>query len=127
MAVVATGFGVLALLLAVVGLYGVLAYSVTRRTNEIGLRMALGAERGGVIWMVLREALLLVGVGVAIGVPLALLLARSVSSLLYGLQPTDSLTISGAVVLLFAVAATASYLPARRASRVDPMVALRYE
>jgi ABC-type antimicrobial peptide transport system permease subunit len=77
--------------------------------------------------MVLREALLLVGTGIAIGVPLALALARSVSSLLYGLKPTDSLTISAAVVLLFAVGAVASYLPALRASRVDPMVALRYE
>ena len=77
--------------------------------------------------MVLREALVLVGTGVAIGVPLSLALARSVTSLLYGLKPTDSLTISAAVLLLFAVAAIASYLPARRASRVDPMVALRYE
>ena len=79
------------------------------------------------IWMVLREALLLVGTGVAIGVPLALALARSIASLLYGLKPTDSLTISAAVVLLFTVATVASYMPARRASRVDPMVALRYE
>ncbi len=126
-ATLSSWFGVFALLLASIGLYGVLAYSVTRRTNEIGLRMALGAERGGVIWMVLREALLLVGTGIAIGVPLALALARSVSSLLYGLTPTDSLTISAAVVLLFVVAAVASYLPALRASRVDPMVALRYE
>ena len=126
-ATLSSWFGTFALLLAAIGLYGVLAYSVTRRTNEIGLRMALGAERGGVIWMVVREALLLVGTGIAIGVPLALALARSVSSLLYGLKPTDSLTISTAVVLLFAVAATASYLPARRASHVDPMVALRYE
>jgi ABC-type antimicrobial peptide transport system permease subunit len=126
-ATLSSWFGAFALLLAAIGLYGVLAYSVTRRTNEIGLRMALGAERGGVIWMVLREALLLVGTGVAIGVPLALALARSVSSLLYGLKPTDSLTISAAAVILFVVAAIASYLPARRASRVDPMVALRYE
>jgi ABC-type antimicrobial peptide transport system permease subunit len=126
-ATLSSWFGAFALLLASIGLYGVLAYGVTRRTNEIGLRMALGAERGGVIWMVLREALLLVGMGVAIGVPLALALAQSVSSLLYGLKPTDSLTIFGAVVVLFVVAATASYLPARRASRVDPMVALRYE
>ncbi len=126
-ATLSSWFGGFALLLASIGLYGMLAYSVTRRTNEIGLRMALGAERGGVIWMVLREALLLVGTGVAIGVPLALALARSIASLLYGLKPTDSLTISVVVVLLFAVAAIASYLPARRASCVDPMVALRYE
>jgi len=120
-------FGAFAMLLAAMGLYGVLAYSVTRRTNEIGLRMALGAERGGVIWMVLREALLLVGMGIAIGVPIALALARSVTSLLYGLKPTDPLTISAAAITLFAVATVASYLPARRAARVDPMVALRYE
>ena len=126
-ATLSSWFGAFALLLAAIGLFGVLAYNVTRRTNEIGLRMALGAERGGVIWMVLREALLLVGVGVAIGVPLALVLAQSVSSLLYGLKPTDSLAISAAAVILFVVAAIASYLPARRASRVDPMVALRYE
>lgn len=126
-ATLSSWFGAFALLLASIGLYGVLAYSVTRRTNEIGLRMALGAERRGVIWMVLREALLLVGMGVALGVPLALALARSVSSLLYGLEATDALTISAAVALLFVVAATASYLPARRASRVDPMIALRYE
>jgi predicted permease len=126
-ATLSSWFGAFALLLASIGLYGVLAYSVTRRTNEIGIRIALGAERGGVIWMVLREALVLVGIGVAIGVPVALALARSVSSLLYGLTSTDPLTISGAVVLLLVVAAIASYLPARRASRVDPMVALRYE
>jgi len=105
----------------------VLAYSVTRRTNEIGIRMALGAERSGVIWMVLREALLLVSTGVAIGVPVALVLARLVSSLLYGLGPTDPLTLAASAILLFVVAAIASYLPARRASRVDPMMALRYE
>jgi len=126
-ATLSSWFGAFALLLAAIGLYGVLAYSVTRRTNEIGLRMALGAARGGVIWMVLREALLLVSIGVAIGVALALVLARSVSSMLYGLKPTDSLTISAAAVILFVGAAFASYLPARRAARVDPMVALRYE
>jgi predicted permease len=126
-ATLSSWFGAFALLLAAIGLYGVLAYSVTRRINEIGLRMALGAERGGIIWMVLREALLLVSIGVAIGIPLAVVLARSVASMLYGLEPTDSLTISVAAGILFVVAAFASYLPARRAARVDPMVALRYE
>jgi predicted permease len=126
-ATLASWFGVFALLLASIGLYGVLAYGVTSRTNEIGLRLALGAERGGVIWMVLREALLLVALGVTIGVPAALALGRMVSSLLYGLKPADPLTSSGAVIILFAVAGVASYFPARRASRVDPMVALRYE
>jgi ABC-type antimicrobial peptide transport system permease subunit len=126
-ATLSSWFGAFALLLASIGLYGVLAYGVTRRTNEIGLRLALGAERGGVIWMVLREALVLVALGIAIGVPAALALGRMVSSLLYGLKPTDPLTISSAVIILFGVAGVASYLPARRASRVDPMVALRYE
>jgi ABC-type antimicrobial peptide transport system permease subunit len=126
-ATLSSWFGGFAILLAAIGLYGVLAYSVTRRTNEIGIRMALGAERSGVIWMVLREALVMVGLGVAIGVPLALVLARSLSSLLYGVKPTDLLTISAAAALLFVVAGVASYLPARRASRVDPLVALRYE
>jgi len=126
-ATLSSWFGAFALLLAAIGLYGVLAYSVTRRTNEIGIRMALGAERSGVIWMVLREALLLVSTGVAIGVPVALVLARLVSSLLYGLRPTDPLTLAASAILLFVVAAIASYLPARRASRVDPMMALRYE
>jgi predicted permease len=126
-ATLSSWFGGFAILLAAIGLYGVLAYSVTRRTNEIGIRMALGAERSGVIWMVLREALVMVGLGVAIGVPLALVLARSIASLLYGVKPTDLLTISAAAALLFVVAGVASYLPARRASRVDPLVALRYE
>ena len=126
-ATLSSWFGAFALLLAAIGLYGVLAYNVTRRINEIGLRVALGAERGGVIWMVLREALLLVGMGVGFGVPLALVLVLSVSSLLYGLKPSDPLTISATAVMLFVVAAVASYIPARRASRVDPMVALRYE
>ncbi len=89
--------------------------------------MALGAERREVIWMVLRESMVMVGAGVAIGVPLALALARSLASLLYGVTPGDPLTISAAAVLLLVVAAAASYLPARRASRVDPLVALRYE
>ena len=126
-ATLSSGFGFLAVLLAAIGLYGVMSYAVTRRTNEIGIRMALGAEGGEVIWMVLREALLLVGIGVAIGVPVALALAGSIASLLFGLKPTDPWTISAAAAVLFAVAAVASYLPARRAARVDPMEALRNE
>jgi predicted permease len=123
----ATFFGLLALLLACVGLYGVLSYAVARRTNEIGVRMALGAMRGDVIWLVLREALALVGAGVVIGLLASLAATRTVSTLLYGLRPNDPLTIAAATLLLLAIAALSAYLPARRASRVDPMAALREE
>jgi predicted permease len=120
-------FGALALTLACVGLYGVMGHAVSRRTNEIGIRMALGAKSQSILWMVLRETLILVAAGVAIGVPVALAAARLVSTQLYGLSAADPLTLAAAVTLLIAVAALAGYLPARRASRVDPMVALRYE
>jgi predicted permease len=120
-------FGVLALLLASIGLYGLMAYTVTRRTSEIGIRMALGAQPRNVVWLVLRETLLLVLTGVAIGLPVAFVSTRLISSQLFGLTPTDPLTIAAATLLLVAVAALAGYLPARRASRVDPIVALRYE
>ena len=120
-------FGILALLLASVGLYGVMAHLVTRRTREIGLRMALGAERGGVLWLVLREALVLVILGAAIGVPVALGVTKFAESILYGIAPRDPLATVGATALLLTVALIASYLPARRASRLDPNKALRYE
>jgi len=120
-------FGLLALVLACVGLYGIMAHAVVRRTNEIGIRMALGAERHDIIWMVLRESLSLVAIGVAIGVPAALGAARLISSQLFGLNPSDPVTLLTAAFLLTLVAALAGYLPARRASRVDPLVALRYE
>jgi predicted permease len=123
----ASFFSLLALLLACVGLYGVLSYAVARRTNEIGVRMALGAQRGNVIWLVLREALTLVGAGVVIGLLASLAATRTVSTMLFGLKPNDPLTIAAATLLLLAVAALAGYLPARRASRVDPMAALREE
>jgi predicted permease len=123
----ATFFGLLALLLACVGLYGVLSYAVARRTNEIGIRIALGAMRGDVIWLVLREALALVGAGVVIGLLASLAATKTVSTLLYGLRPNDPLTIAAATLLLLAVAALSAYLPARRASHVDPMAALREE
>lgn len=122
-----TFFGALALLLACVGVYGVLNYAVARRRNEIGIRMALGAQRTGVLWMVLRETLILIGIGLAIGVPCALAAGRLVSSIMFGINATDPPTIIGAAVLLSAVALLAGYLPARRASRVDPMAALRHE
>jgi predicted permease len=125
----ATFFGLLALLLACVGLYGVLSYAVVRRTNEIGIRMSLGAQRRDVIWLVLREALALVGVGVVIGLLASLAATRSVavSTMLFRLKPNDPLTIAAATLLLLVVAALAGYLPARRAARVDPMAALREE
>ena len=120
-------FAALAVGLACVGLYGIMAYAVARRTNEIGIRMALGADRAHILRMIVGESVLLVATGVALGLPLALAAAQLVSGQLYGLKPADPGTIAGAILLLAAVAALASYIPARRATRVDPMVALRYE
>jgi predicted permease len=120
-------FGLLGLLLSCVGLYGIMAHSVVRRTNEIGIRMALGAERRSIIWMVLKESLLLVALGLVIGVPAAWAAAHLISSQLFGLNPSDPVTLLTAAALLTVVAALAGYLPARKASRVNPLVALRYE
>jgi predicted permease len=122
----ASFFGLLALALGCIGVYGVMAFAVTRRTREIGIRMALGASRSGILGMVLSETLMLVAVGIALGVIAALEATRLIATLLFGLKPNDPLTIAGAA-LLMAAAALAGYVPARRASRVDPMVALRYE
>jgi putative ABC transport system permease protein len=124
-------FGLLALLLACVGLYGVMSYNVARRTSEIGIRMALGANRSDMIWMVFRESLVLVVLGIAIGVPVALaagrLAASQISGLLFGLSVTDARTVGLAMFLLTVVTMLAAGLPARRATKVDPLVALRYE
>jgi ABC-type antimicrobial peptide transport system permease subunit len=120
-------FGALALGLCCVGLYGVTAYSVTRRTNEIGIRMALGASRTHVLWLFLRQTLGLVVVGVVIGTPIALACAKFIKSLLFGVTPADPASLAMALLMLVGVAAVASALPARRATKVDPMVALRYE
>ncbi|HZS45501.1 MAG TPA: ABC transporter permease [Blastocatellia bacterium] len=124
---VASFFSLFALLLASIGLYGILSYGVARRTKEIGIRMALGAQGGNVVWLVMRQSLLLVLIGVAIGIPAALLSTRFVSGLLFGLSASDPATITIATVVLLTVAILAGYLPARRASRIDPMIALRYE
>jgi putative ABC transport system permease protein len=127
MATLSGAFGLLALVLACVGLYGVMSYGVAGRTNEIGIRMALGAQGRDVLWLILREAALLVGVGVGVGLPAALAAARLATGLLYEVTPADPVSVSLAVLLLCAVAALACYIPARRATQVDPMVALRYE
>jgi putative ABC transport system permease protein len=127
MATLSGAFGILAVVLATVGLYGVISYLVTRRRNEIGIRVALGADRGRVILLVLREAVLLLAVGVAVGVLLSIWVGRTAATLLYGLKPYDPLSLVGASLLLAGIALAASYLPARRAAALEPMVALRDE
>jgi predicted permease len=127
MATLASGFGLLALTLTCVGLYGLLAYSVAQRTREIGIRMALGAQGPRVVAMVLGSGARLVIIGIALGLPAAWAASRSVGSMLFGLTPTDPVTVAGAAIALAAAAQMAAYLPARRASRVDPLVALRHE
>ena len=126
-ALLSAGFGLLATLLAAIGLYGVMAFVVARRTREMGLRMALGARSRTVVWLVMKEVLLLLGIGLAVGVPSALALGRFVSSQLYGIKATDPRIAVFSVVLLATVAAAAGFVPARRASRIDPILALRYE
>jgi ABC-type antimicrobial peptide transport system permease subunit len=118
-------FAVAALILALIGVYGVIAYSVAQRSRELALRVALGARGTDVIRLVVRRALMLAAAGVAIGVPAALFLTRTLRSLLYGVSASDASTYVGVVALLTAVAVLASYLPARRATRVDPVLALR--
>jgi ABC-type antimicrobial peptide transport system permease subunit len=120
-------FGLLALVLASVGLYGITAYSVARRTSEIGLRMALGANRGDVVALVLRGASWQVGLGLAIGIPAALLGSHFMASQLYGVRTYDPLTLAGAVLILSVFAAIAGFIPARRAASIEPMHALRTE
>ena len=126
-ALLSAGFGLLATLLASIGLYGVMAYVVARRKKELGIRLALGAQPAGVIWMVMREVLLLLAIGLAVGIPAALGLGRYVAAQLYGIQPHDPWIASSTVLLLTLVSAAAGLIPAHRASRIDPILALRYE
>jgi ABC-type antimicrobial peptide transport system permease subunit len=123
----AGGFGLLGLLLAVIGVYGVVSYAASQRIHEIGIRLALGAAERDILGMLLRQAARLVAVGVLVGVAVAFSAARAASGLIVGVRPSDPASYAGASLLLAAMALLASYLPARRATKVDPMVALRYE
>jgi predicted permease len=127
MATLSGFFGLLALILASVGLYGLLSYGVASRRNEIGIRMALGAPGSVVLSMIMREGVMLVGVGIAVGLPFVFGLTRFAQSMLFGLGPADPLSLTGATLFLFAVAMVAGFIPARRASKVDPLLALRWE
>jgi putative ABC transport system permease protein len=120
-------FGILALLMAAVGIYGVIAYSVTQRTREIGIRVALGASRSAILRWVLKQGLVLTMAGVVVGIVGALLLTRLLRSLLFGIGPADIVTYGALAILLTIVALIACYVPARRATKVDPLIALRYE
>jgi len=122
-----TAFAILALLISCVGLYGTMSYTVARRTGEIGIRMALGAPRGAVVWMVLRETFVLAAVGLAIGVPTALGISKLVESFLFGVKPNSPAALVLAVAILLSAALLAGYMPAKKASRIDPMTALRHE
>ena len=126
-ALLSAGFGLLATLLASIGLYGVMAFVVARRRKELGIRLALGAQPGFVIWLVMREVVLLVTIGLAVGIPAALALGQYVSSQLYGIQPRDPLIAGGTMLLLLIVSGAAGLIPATRASRIDPILALRHE
>ena len=122
-----SAFAILAMVIACVGLYGAVSYTVVRRKGEIGIRMALGAQRGGVVRMVLRDVMALVAVGLLVGVAAALATSKFVASFLYGVTPNDPLAITLGVITLLAAALLAAYVPARQASRIDPLVALRHD
>jgi len=120
-------FGVVALLLVTIGLYGIMSYIVTGKTQAIGVRVALGAQSHTVLWMILREALTMVAIGILLGIPVALIVGRAFSSMLFGLKSTEPVAIAIVVLVMAMVAAVASYAPARRATKVDPIIALRQE
>ncbi len=126
-AVLAGSLGMLGLALAVIGVYGVVSYSASRRTQEIGIRMALGAQRGEILKMVLGQGIALVGIGVVVGLGAAFFLSRAMANMLFGISAHDPLTFAGVSLLLGAVALIACLIPARRATRIDPIIALRYE
>jgi putative ABC transport system permease protein len=120
-------FGGLALLLAAVGLYGVMSFAVSKRTRELGIRLALGAQRGEILGLVLKEGMMLVGIGIAVGLTTAFLVTRLLASFLYGISAMDAFTFTGIPLILTMVALAACYMPARRAMKVDPILALRSE
>jgi ABC-type antimicrobial peptide transport system permease subunit len=126
-ALLSAGFGFLATLLAAVGLYGLMAFVVARRTKEMGVRMALGAHPGAVIWLVMKEVLLLLSIGLAIGIPSALALGQLVSTQLYGIKAADPWIAGITMIMLITVSTAAGLIPAHRASRIDPILALRYD
>jgi ABC-type antimicrobial peptide transport system permease subunit len=126
-ALLSAGFGLLATLLASIGLYGVMAFVVARRRKEVGIRIALGAQRPAILWSVMQEVLILLAMGLAIGIPTGLGLGKFVSAQLYGIQGDDPSVAIGTMLLLTVVSALAGFIPAHRASRVDPILALRYE
>jgi len=126
-ALLSAGFGLLATILASIGLYGVMAFVVARRRKELGIRLALGAQPAVLIWMVMREVLMLLAIGLAVGIPSAMALGRYVSTVLYGIKPSDPWMATSTMVLLTLVSVAAGLIPARRASRIDPILALRYE
>jgi ABC-type antimicrobial peptide transport system permease subunit len=126
-ALLSAGFGLLATLLAAMGLYGVMAFVVARRTKELGVRMALGARPGSVIWLVMKDVLLLLVLGLAVGIPSAIALGRLVATQLYGIKVNDPGIAGASMVVLIVVASLAGFIPAQRASRIDPILALRYE
>jgi ABC-type antimicrobial peptide transport system permease subunit len=127
LAALSTGFGTLALLLSLVGLYGVMSFVVTQRTREIGIRLALGATRLAAVWLVLRDALVMIAAGIAIAMPCVWAMGRLVEAQLYDVQPTDPVTIGAATLVLCSAALAAACIPAYRASAVDPTEALRFE